>query len=361
VAYRDRTEIIRMRREMHVWEIAARRNDRDLRFTSSWVVDATGSGNLLRDQLGIPSSPRSFQTNTYALFSHFRNVEPWSDWLSRAKIEQSDYPFNPDHSALHHLLDEGWMWMLRFNNGLASCGIVFNGNRDRINPGKSSTEQWDRTLAAYPSLQNMFRIANVAEPPGAVITSKRLQRCAERGVGEGWIALPHTIGFIDPLHSTGIAHTLSGVERIGHYFGKYGGQRAQLEYHLKQYEQAVFNELAFIDLLVSGCLDTTHQMELFTLYSMLYFTAAVTYEQLRLRGRFHIERHWFLSTNHPSIPDFVRARHKELQQLLTMETLDEKHIAVFRERIRQDIEPYNIAGLLRPEVSNMYRHSVAEL
>jgi hypothetical protein len=41
-----------------------------------------------------------------------------------------------------------------------------------------------------------------------------MSRLWSRASGPGWAMLPTTAGFVDPLHSTGIAHGLRGVERI---------------------------------------------------------------------------------------------------------------------------------------------------
>lgn len=361
IPYMDHAEITHLRRSGSTWEMEINRNGSPLVYTSAWIIDATGGGGLLANLLGIKSSPEGFKTNSFAVFSHYDEVQPWEDWLRRNGISQADYPFTPDHSALHHLLDEGWMWMLRFNSGLTSSGIVFNGKKEKY-AGRTAPEAlWQKTLDRYPALRELFEPARLAETPGRLIRSRRLQRRMRQGAGDGWVALPHTIGFVDPLHSTGIAHTLSGIERIAHWFTTCRGQPEQLTSRLQKYEREVFNELSLIDLLVSGCHDSTHHMELFNLYSMLYFTAAITYEQARLSGRFRVGRDQFLLASHPSIPVCIRKRYAELQNILAEGHISHGRISAFKARIQQDIEPYNVAGLLRPPVPNMYYHSAAEL
>lgn len=359
--YFDKTHIVNMIREGSIWEIKAERDHTNIRFTTRWIVDATGRGHFLKKHLGIESESSGFRTNSSALFSHFQGVRKWSDYLSEREVPSGAYPFNPDNSALHHLIDEGWIWVLRFNNGITSAGIVFDHSKHELQKNSTNRELWSHVIEKYPSLKESFNESRLADQPGNLLRTGRLQRRLNKITGDGWVALPHTSGFIDPMHSMGIAHTLSGVERILNNFNKNANDPLRLQERFVDYETAVFNELDFIDLLVSGCHQTTHHFELFTLYSMLYFTATIAYEQSRLKGDFDINRNQFLSADHHDISFFSKKLYGELSLLLRKDTISEREVKSFRESIRRHIEPYNIAGLLSPEVSNMYHHTVAEL
>jgi FADH2 O2-dependent halogenase len=93
------------------------------------------------------------------------------------------------------------------------------------------------------------------------------------------VAIPHTAGFVDPLFSTGIAHSLSGIERIMAIISQHWNNDAILYQSLKEYEQTVFEELKLIDCLIAGSYKTMAHFELFNTWSMLYFAITVAYEQ----------------------------------------------------------------------------------
>ncbi|SHE97502.1 FADH2 O2-dependent halogenase [Fodinibius roseus] len=363
IDYFDQTTVTSLLRTAGRWELEARREKDFQLFSSDWIIDATGSGALLH-QLGIPSAGVDLRTRTSAIFSHFTGLKPWQSWLREHHISTGDYPYNPDFSALHHLLDEGWLWMLRFNNGTTSAGLVLEQYiRARLPENKQAA--WKHVIGRYPSLADLFEKASVAELPGQLFSARRLQRRAQKVYGEGWVALPHTAGFVDPLHSTGIAHSLSGVERILYAFEEGGGSASSQPRSdfLATYERAVFRELRFIDLLVDGCYKTRRNFDLFTTYSMLYFTAAINYEQKRLRGLFDIENDAFLLANHPRIPALIHQCYREVQEISSRpdSEIPQEVIEKFRVRVKKEIAPFNPAGLLDPDIPNIYEHTAADL
>lgn len=362
IDYVDRTTIVSLDRIAGHWKMRARRDKKLTTYSSAWIIDATGSTALLR-QLGVGSGGADLRTRTSAIYSHFTGVKPWQSWLREHNISTADYPYNPDFSALHHLMEEGWLWMLRFNNGITSAGLVLEqGKRTQLPANKQAA--WKQVIERYPSIANLFEKASVAELPGQLFSTQRLQRRAQKVAGEGWVALPHTAGFVDPLHSTGIAHSLSGVERLLYAFESGGGTVSSQHRSdfLATYERAVFRELRFIDLLVDGCYKARRNFDLFTTYSMLYFTAAIDYEQKRLRGSFDIENNAFLSADHARIPALVQRCYGEVTEISSLpgtaipEEVNEK----FRARVKKAIAPYNSAGLLDPDIPNMYEHTAAE-
>ncbi len=354
IAYWDDTRIKGLNRKNNGWQITSEQAGNDILFKSKWLIDATGSDAIL-NLLDLESTSTSFRTDTSAIFSHFSDVKPWQSWLDENGISSDDYPYNPDDSALHHLLDEGWLWMLRFNNDVTSCGLVLN-NRNLLN-GEAA---WSRIISKYPSLQTLFEDAGQIDPPGQIIQTNRLQRRAEKAVGNRWVALPHTAGFVDPLHSTGIAHSLSGVERILHAFEVGKDNPAFIQKSLQEYEKAVFSELDFIDLLVDGCYRAMPNFELFNVYSMLYFVAAINYEQNRLNGNFDIESDQFLLADHLELRKIAERIYAELMKLHRKESIKDQDISNFRNTVKKAIEPYNVVGLLNPDVPNMYHHTAAE-
>ncbi|MHB1920675.1 MAG: NAD(P)/FAD-dependent oxidoreductase [Chitinophagaceae bacterium] len=354
IDYFDLTEIITAKRNAH-WEFhISRLNDRNV-IHASFFIDATGSGGLLNRLLGIQFSSGGFLTKSFALFSHFNHVPRWTDMMKKAGISSDDFPYNPDHSALHHILEEGWLWMLRFNDDRTSLGFVLGGEVDAYT--KVPTERiWNEMLRKYPSINHIIKDASLASQPGMIIRSGRLQRKIMHCFGPGWAALPHTAGFVDPLFSSGIAHTLSGIEKIIPIISQYWGNNDLLQQTLNEYEHAVFEELKLIDYLVAGCYKTMDHFELFNVWSMLYFASTIAHEQRRIR---HQSPGYFLNADDSAIWDIVQKSYADLLKILSQQHPSPEDIKWFTSLVRERIHPFNTAGLLEPSCKNMYTHTAA--
>ena len=345
-----------------LWVIKAERKGESLTLQAGWILDATGSDKFSGRFLGTKSSSEGFHTNSRAVYSHFTDAGHWLDYLNTEGFYTDDYPYNPDHSALHHITAEGWMWMLRFNNDLLSAGFLLDGSKGQLSADRPTTEEaesaWKRLVSNYPSLDEILRRSKIAELPGRVIRTGRLQRKLDRVYGDGWIALPHTAGFVDPLHSTGIAWTLSGIRKLLPILEQQRAEDKNMsDTRLNDYQEILFNELAFIDLLVSSCYLTRSNLDLFSAAAMLYFAAVITWEQHYLKGN---RNHAFLCPDIPELYKVVSDTHKELLSLDadSMSALRSKKLV---DRIRTRISPFNSAGLMDPDKHNMYRHTAVTL
>ncbi|MBO0798507.1 MAG: FAD-dependent oxidoreductase, partial [Blastocatellia bacterium] len=104
-----------------------RGNEVDLR--ARLLVDASGSRGFLSRALGLREVPFANFPATQALYSHFIGVQR-SDLMPDYEVE-GEPPYPPDDSAVHHVFDGGWMWVLRFNNGVTSAGIAVSNELAR--------------------------------------------------------------------------------------------------------------------------------------------------------------------------------------------------------------------------------------
>lgn len=358
IRYFDHTKIRDVTKKPQGWVIQTETPSGTLQLHSSFIIDASGGSSFAGPFLGADTTTDGFKTASRAVFAHFRNVEPWDHYLAERGISRSDYPFDPDHSALHHLLGDRWLWMLRFNDGRTSAGIVHSLMGS--NSGRTSHAArllWEDCLQQYPSLQHIFRHARIADPPGRLAATGRLQRRLSRAAGPRWAALPHTAGFVDPLHSTGIAHTLAGLEKLLPLLTAYWDDINQLTSALRKYQESLFRELEWIDLLVAGCYRCMGQPKLFHAYTMLYFTAAIAYEQQRLSGR---RPRYYLQAGDPGMQRIGREAYTELEKI-TGGTANAMSAEAFTEMVKQSIAPFNSAGLMDPAAKNMYQHTAARL
>jgi FADH2 O2-dependent halogenase len=160
------------------------------------------------------------------------------------------------------------------------------------------------------------------------------------------------------LFSSGIAHSLSGIEKITGLLNQYWGNDKILHNNLQQYEKAVFTELRLVDMLVAGCYDTMRHFPLFNAWAMLYFAATITSEQRRLKGE---PPGYFLGADDAGIQEMVTTSYAELKQILLNNQPAGQDIQNFITHVRGRIKPVNIAGLMDPDAKNMYHHTVARL
>ena len=365
------------------WTINGRRRDEPIRIAAEFLIDATGAAPLLKQILGLSNHGHRFRTASRAVFGHFRDVPHWSDWLGTHGGQVRDHPFGCDDAAVHHLLDGGWMWALRFDNGITSAGLVLDAAHHRFDPSVSAEAEWNQWLERYPSLAELFAGASLVSSPGVLCRTGRLQRRVDRAVGPNWALLPHAAGFIDPLHSTGIAHSLCGIERLMRLFAAHWKQ-PEFEPSLHNYEQTLFTEFDLIDDLISGCYTAlvsgrsgTQENDpdaegrrsrpvtpripdvafrLFASYSMLYFAAATTYERQRIDSRGETFSA-YLCADDKRFRQTVRDLASRISELHQTGRLDDTIAAEFERTVSNRIAPYNTAGLCDPSAGNMYRYT----
>lgn len=357
IDYLDLSEIESCTRNKN-WEFNILRGQEEIKIQASFFIDGTG-GNLLHKLLGVESSSKDFLTDSFALFSHFEEVPYWMDLMKNSGITTNDFPYNPDFSATHHILEEGWLWVLRFNDGRTSMGFVLHDEPSYNDLPTLSI--WDGLLSKYPTIHKIFSPTKLAGQPGKIIRSGRLQRKTTHCFGPGWVALPHTAGFVDPLFSTGISFSLVGMERIINCISKNWGNELQLQQDLQTYETAVFEELQLLDRLISGCYKTLNNFELFSVWSMVYFAITSNYESFRLKGE---TPGCFLHADQPQIKSLAKTSYEELLKLrnpLSKHQENRKSIQDFAALIKELIHPINKAELLDYEVRNMYQRTAVEI
>ncbi len=334
----------------HRWLLSCTVQDAPIQFQSHFVIDATGRRGLLLDHLNIPRRSNTLRTRTRAIYGHFADVTPWHQLLDPALCD--DHPFPCDQAAVHHLIDEGWMWQLGFDHGVTSCGIVFAGDDG---PSEKPLQHWNSVVARYPTLQQQFASSRLVAPRDGLVSSGRLQSIADRCAGDHWLCLPATAGFVDPLHSTGIAHTVTAIESIADMFSA-GPTSTVAPAALQRYNDCLLDEIRWVDRLVSTCYAARVDFELFVVATMLYFAAATYSEQ----------------TGDPASPktSFLGADNKSLRQAIDS-VADRIHGAVYDKPtpavVRdltayavQTLEPFNQVGLFAPPVNHMYSSTAAD-
>lgn len=353
IPYLDQTELD-VPQHGSTWRLAGMRCGRPVTITAPFLIDASGEGAFLPRALFLGNSPDGLHTASRAIYGHFVGVRPWRDVLRGAGGQVDDHPFDCDRAALHQVLDDGWMWQLRFDNGVTSAGFALDTRRAPLDPHAAPGDEWGERLRRYPALAEQFADARLVQPATGLRRTPRLQRRTAAVAGENWALLPHTAGFIDPLHSSGIAQTLCGIERLTRLLADHWG-RHSLAGALRQYDRTVHAEIALIDELVHACYASLGRFPLFASCAMLYFAAATTYERRRMEGQLPSGAA-FLCADDPPFRAAVRAIRKRLTETLAQPAAATAD-AAFERFVADALRPFNHAGLCDPAAHNLYRYT----
>ncbi len=305
---------------------------------SEWVIDASGQAGVLAKLTGVADRTDQLRTRTQCVYAHYANVGSWTEHLQRSGIETANDPFDADDAAQHHLLESGWLWMLRFNNAITSVGWTAPLS---TKPASSGLD-W----SAYPSLASLFRDAELVGPDGGPRRSRRLQRLLDPVVDDRRIMLPTAAVTIDPLHSTGIAHALAGVERVARIILE-SDSRERVAM-VGRYRRAVLDETHMLDQLVSTAYATMDDFPRFTAACMLYFAGAIRCEERYQRVETPT-RLW--NADDVEFVEFVT---------WACEKLVDRESGEFHDEFRQRLQPWNTAGLMDPAVANRYAYTATK-
>jgi FADH2 O2-dependent halogenase len=307
------------------------RHGRHLVVHAGFVIDASGPRGFLTRILGSGGVTPRWLPPTQGLYTHFQGVGLWEDVCP----PDATPPYRPDDAALHHVFPGGWIWVLRFNNGLTSAGAALTdalAARLRASDGETA---WRRLLDTLPSVREQFLSSRATLP---IAHSPRVAfRCREV-VGEHWALLPSAAGVIDPLLSTGFPLTLLGVGRLVHVLDTTApgdGRQAVLA----GYARDTQDELDVTEQLVAALYACMADPELFKRLSLLYFAAASFSETVRRLGRPHLAPGYLLH-RHPTFGPTLGACAASAATV----PQGAKRIALF-DRIDRAIEPFDAAGL----------------
>ena len=259
--------------------IEAHRHGRPVHVHGRFIIDASGTRGFLHRALGLAERPLQWLAPTQALYTHFEGVCPFEETSASAFVEGP--PFPVDAAALHHVFSGGWIWVLRFANGITSAGAAV---ADTLAASVRLDEDgaWDRLLARLPSVQAQFRDAHATLP---FVHAPRLPFRSDLAVGPGWALLPSAAGVIDPLLSTGFPLTLLGILRLTRLFEDDFATMAPSADGLAAYGQQTLRELDVTEQLVGALYASMDDFERFKRLALLYFAAASYTETIRRLGR----------------------------------------------------------------------------
>lgn len=341
VTYWDEVELSEVGEAHDSVHLEGTRRGQSVQLSTDFLIDATGPRGFLHRALRLPEKPFPLLPPTQALFSHFIGVGPLPKAFHSAGRKP---PYPPEDAAVHHVFPGGWVWVLKFNNGITSAGVAATdalANELEFSAGEPA---WRRLLELLPSLGEIFAPSKATMP---FIHQPRLAFQSVVITGARWVMLPSAAGVIDPLLSTGFPLTLFGVTRMGRLLANHWA-RPTFASELETYAKQTTLELEFTARLVGSLYATMDRFELFKPLSLLYFAAAHYSETARRSGRADLADTFLLCGN----AGFSR----DLREICDAATKPLSSAAAdgLAERIRTAIKPFDLLGLTDPSRGPWY-------
>jgi len=346
VEYLDRTEIHELSFAGDSVRLGAHRQGRGLNLRVRFVLDASGPRGCLFRQLTLPEAPRTRLPITEGLYGHFHGVRRWDQLFS--SDEKPPYP--ADDAALHHVFDGGWIWVLRFNNGLTSAGAALRTELAQELGLTEGDAAWHRLLDRFPSIRDQFAEATGAFP---MIHADPLSFRSGVTTGDRWTLLPSAAGFLDPLLSTGFPLTLIGIGRLAKLLEEDWG-KPRFDRHLARYGDVTARELDRVEVLLAALYGAMPDFEVFTRLTLLYFAAAAFAETAYRLRRPELAGELFLLGNHPTFGPGLNEVCAQADALYAAGSPAPADRQDLLGAIDRALEPVDLGGLRRPDRPNWH-------
>ncbi len=344
VRYFDRVALRGAARGNGGWEISFEREEEKTPLTirASFLVDASGREGALTAALAAGEAAPAGLPSTESLFTHFTGVRRLDGMTDFESSGAPPYPV--DDAAVHHVFRGGWIWVLRFSNGITSAGVAAEDWLARELRLEEGEPAWNRLLARFPSVEAQFENARPVRP---FVHAPRLGFRRARAAGDGWALLPSAAAFADPLLSTGFPLALLGIQRLGLALAE-DWATPRLAARVAAYGETTLAEADAAARLIGGLYAALDDFPLFAALSKLYFAAASFAESARRLGKVHLANSFLLSKD----PSYGPALRRICEEARTPLTPDGR--ARLLEEISRTIAPFDVAGLLDASRRNWF-------
>lgn len=319
------------------WRLEVTQEDGVAEYRVDCLIDASGPRGFLFNALNLRESELCGLQQRGAVFGHFSGFERLSDrWRGR-----NEAGFDPDDAAVHYLFREGWVWSLRFDDGLTSLGLVLKGDSEKFGVTQQSGQAWVDAVRELPIVGEALAKAKLESP---LVKVAKIGFKTPKAVGPGWILLPSSVGSVDPMMSTGIPLNLLGILRLGKILERNRDSWWGLP-ALQDYSRATIADLDWTATLIGALYDRLGQPFRFNTLTMIYFTAAIYSETLWRLGR-EKEVPGFMLSGEPVFREKV-------ERLLALDRsvaeTDGKLDEGFWRELWRELSAYDLGGLSRLE------------
>ena len=300
------------------------------------LIDATGPAAVTAKLLGKPNLRDQLQTQTSVRYGHFQGVRPWRAYLQAHGMDTSADPFDPDNAAQHHIgpfedQDGGWTWMLRFDNDITSIGFCSR---------RGQSNRFDKTQPYLWMMQDAKQVSPIQGE--SLIHQDWVQTYHDPVVSERIWMMPTAACTMDPLHSTGIAHGLAGVERLAQMILSSESHPAET------YAQTIHAEVAQLDGFINTAYQVMDDPRRFHAACMVYFIAAIASEEAMGCGE---ELTHLYGAGDTAMAAAIKA---SCQAIQNPQESDYESI------VSDLIAPWNTAGLMSGDHGNRYAYTATK-
>jgi tetracycline 7-halogenase / FADH2 O2-dependent halogenase len=335
IEYWDNTETIGLNEASDGITLRLKNSCNEMKVKGRLLVDACGGGMGVAKLLNIQKKPLKHTPDTFAVYTHFNNVEPCEP------PNPKHLPYPPEQAAIHHLIDGGWIWSLRFDHGPVSAGAVLTDGHYHSIKDQAPASIWSKLVKKYPSINRFFKNATPMYPMRKI---DRVGFQMERTHGNRWIMLPSSAGFVDPLLSTGFPITLQGIQRLGDFISPQALNELRPISNLKTLANASLTELDISDQMIGTLYETMDEFRHFAATTLLYFASVSFTETARRLKRKHLAP-GFLFSERKELSDHLISTLMKIQDIHHNHQTKEEKWSALRSLIDQAIDPINVIGL----------------
>ena len=207
VEYRDRTSVADWHTAPGQITLVLEREGQQRSVPTRFVLDCSGHKSFLAGCKNLRQSPTRLRTDTRTIFSHFREVRFLEEVVGQPCAR---FGTRRDACTIHHCFDGGWFWIIRFDNGICSVGLVLDRRSHPDNDLKAEDEFWS-FVNRFPTVEAHLARATATRP---LVKSGRLQFTSHRIFGDRYLLAPQAASFVDPLFSTGMDLTTAFIARM---------------------------------------------------------------------------------------------------------------------------------------------------
>jgi FADH2 O2-dependent halogenase len=259
VEYLDRTSIAGWQSDARQVTLLLERDGQRRSVYTRFVLDCSGHASFLANRENLRQSPTRLRTDTRAIFSHFRGVRFLEEILGQPSAR---FGTKRDAGTVHHCFDGGWIWIIRFDSGICSVGLVLDRRSHPDNDLKAENEFWS-FINRLPTVREQLAGATPTRP---LVKTGRLQFTSHRIFGDRYLLAPHAASFVDPLFSTGMDLTTAFIGRMAPVLSSLAKEGEVAPERLAALDACHHAEIDGIDRIVHGMVCSFRSPEVFRQY-----------------------------------------------------------------------------------------------
>lgn len=210
--YRDRTDVEDF--EINDDGVVLRTSTGE-EFHARFLVDGTGHKSVVANKFGLRPEVPELRTQSRTIFTHMVGLDRYDDTIppeERPGLSRGWY-----EGTLHHMIDGGWFWVIRFDNvpgsesKITSVGLTLDMHKYPQRTDVTPEQEFNEIVARYPSIAKHLENGVAVRP---WVGTGRLQFSATDSVGPRCFLMSHAHGFIDALYSRGMINTFEQIHAL---------------------------------------------------------------------------------------------------------------------------------------------------